>query len=111
MIKGVTVLLIEKTLVGHDPFGAPMYEESQVEVKNVLLGQPTSDDVITSTNIYGKQAHCVLGIPKGDNHNWQDTIVIDHLGRKWKTYGLPIMGIEANVPTKWHKKVLCEHYE
>ena len=36
-IKGITVVLYEKTLTGTDDFGAPIYNEAAVEVENVLV--------------------------------------------------------------------------
>jgi hypothetical protein len=111
---GTTVTLYEQVQAGADPFGAPIITEVPVTVENVLIGQPTADDVITSTSLYGKQIRAMLGIPKGDTHDWQDKVVewTDAYGRihKLKTFGFPITGIEANIPTPWHMKVRCEEY-
>ena len=49
----------------------------------------------------------MLGIPKGDTHNWEDTIV-EFWGGRYRTFGMTIQGIEANIPTPWHKKVRVE---
>ena len=37
MIRGTTVTLYETIQSGTDPFGAPIYEETETQVENVLL--------------------------------------------------------------------------
>lgn len=114
MIRGTTVTLYDQTVTGYDPFGAPVIEETAETVKNVLVGEPSTDDVTTSTDLYGKRIAYMLGIPKGDTHDWTDKKVswTDSYGQTYvvKTFGYPITGIEANIPTPWHKKVRCEVY-
>ena len=113
-MHGMTVVLYEKTQTGTDDFGAPIYTETQTYVDDVLIGEPSTDDVTSSTNLYGKQLMCMLAIPKGDTHDWTDSKVswTDAQGHTQtvKTFGFPIMGIEANVPTRWHMKIRCEAY-
>ena len=113
-LRGVTVTLYEKTKTGVDDFGNPLYEEIPVDVDNVLVGEPSTDDITTSTAMYGKTISCVLGIPKGDTHNWMDSKVkwTDAYGQTFtlRTFGFPITGIEANIPLHWNKKVRCEAY-
>ena len=113
-MRGQTVTLYEKTQTGVDSFNRPIYEEAPVLVENVLIGEPSTDDITSSTDIYGKRIVFMLGIPKGDQHNWQDrkvswtdaygTVITVH------TFGFPITGVEANIPGPWHKKVRCEVY-
>lgn len=109
MIKGTKVVLIQKEETGTDDFGAPIYEEKQIEVNDVLVGEPSSDDISNEMSLYGKKIAYTLAIPKGDTHNWVDTDVII-FGQKYKTYGYPIEGIEENIPLRWHKKVKVERY-
>lgn len=115
-LHGISVILYEETQVGVNDFGAPIYEEEPVEVENVLVGEPTTDDITSSTQLYGKTIKYMLGIPKGDTHDWTDKKVswtdaygTTHLVR---TFGFPITGIEENLPRQlpWHKKVRCEDY-
>lgn len=110
-MRGITVTLTQKTQTSTDPFGAPVFSETTVAVNNVLVGQPTTDEITTSTDLYGKRIDYMLGIPKGDTHNWQDTKVswTDAYGRtiNAETFGFPITGIEHLVPTAWHMKVRC----
>jgi len=114
-MRGVTVTLYEKTQTGADPFGAPVWTETPATVENVLIGEPTSDDIITATDLYGKRIRWMLGIPKGDTHDWRDARIewTDAYGttHKLRSFGFPITGVAALVPTPWHMKVRCEEIE
>lgn len=107
---GITVTLHVRTQTGTDAFNDPVYSETTVDVANVLAGQPTADEVTSGIDLYGKKAEFMLGIPKGDTHDWEDTEV-EFFGRTFRTFGPTIMGIEANVPTMWHKKIRVARYE
>lgn len=115
MIRGTTVTLYERTQTGTDALNAPIYTETPVQVSDVLIGEPGTEDIVTATQLYGKRLLCWLGIPKGDAHNWRDAVVewTDAYGRtlSLRTFGEPLTGIEANVPTRWHMKVRCAAYE
>lgn len=110
MIKGTTVLLLERTQTGLDPFGAPVYTATAVPVEDVLVAPVSTEDVTNALTMYGKHAIYNLAIPKGDTHQWEDREVF-FFGRKWRTFGVVIQGIEENIPLKWHKKVQVESYE
>lgn len=115
-IKGITVTLYEETIIGYDRLMNPITEETPVEVDNVLVGEPSTDDIATSVGLYGKQISYMLAIPKGDTHDWTNKRVdwTDAYGvvHKVMTFGFPITGIEANIPSQlpWHMKVRCEAY-
>lgn len=108
-IQGQTVTLYERTQTGVDTFGDPVYTEAPVVVDNVLIGQPTTDDITSATALYNKRLEYVLGLPKGDAHAWEDCRV-DFFGQSFRVFGAVIQGIEANVPGPWHKKVRVEKY-
>ena len=116
-IKGTTVTLYDETITGYDDFGAPITVPTEITVDNVLIGEPSTDDITTSISMYEKKIEYMLGIPKGDKHDWKDKVVswTDAHGttHKVKTFGFPITGIEANLPSQipWHMKVRCEAYE
>ena len=114
-MRGITVTLTIKTKTSTDAFGAPVYAETTKTVDNVLVGEPSTDDITTSTDLFGKRIDYMLGIPKGNTDTWQDTKVewTDAYGRtiKCETFGFPITGIEALVPTRWHMKVRVEEIE
>lgn len=115
-LKGITVTLYEETITGYDGLGNPITEEQAETVDNVLVGEPSTDDITTSVSLYGKQISYMLAIPKGDTHNWVDKRVdwTDAYGitHSVKTFGYPITGIESNIPSQlpWHMKVRCEAY-
>lgn len=109
-IKGIKIILVSKTEKGKDPFGNAIYGEKQIEVENVLVGQPTTDDITNSLTLYGKKAVYTLAIPKGDMNNWENQEV-QFFGQRWRTFGKTIQGIGHLVPLDWNKKVLVEAYE
>lgn len=109
-IKGIPVKLSVRTQKGIDDFNRPIYETSQEVVENVLVGEPSTEDVVNELNLSGKRIAYTLAIPKGDTHVWEDTEV-EFFGRKFRTIGLPIEGIEENLPLSWNKKVKVERYE
>ena len=108
-MKGTTVGLVVKTQTGTDPFGHPIYSETIVDIEDVLVGQPTSEDVISTLELTGKKTAYVLGIPKGDTHVWEDTEVIIW-GNRYKTISYPETGIQENIPLRWGQNVKVERY-
>lgn len=110
MIKGETVILMEKTSSGYDDFGVETFTETETSVDNVLVGTPTFDQSISELNLSGKRLAYVLGIPKGDTHNWKDT-TLKIRGEVFKSYGYPLTQNAANVPGPWNTQVKVERYE
>lgn len=112
MIKGITIQLITQTLSGHDWAGAPIYEEEAIEVDDVLVGEPSTEDVTQALDLYGKHVQYTLAIPKGDTNEWADKKVIlpEPFAGTYQTIGYPTAGIEANIPLRWNKKVKVERY-
>ncbi|MBQ0113618.1 MAG: hypothetical protein KBT03_10845 [Bacteroidales bacterium] len=110
MIKGETIILKERVETGIDDFGAVTYETTDVEIKDVVIGSPSFDQSVTEMQLTGKRLAYVLGIPKGDTHNWKDTEVVIR-GERFKTYGFPLTQTESNVPGKWNTQVKVERYE
>lgn len=109
MIKGITVEILEKRQTGVDPFQRPIYEEAIERVENVLIGDPSTDEVIETLNLTGKKLSYILGIPKGDNHEWEGKKV-KFFGKTFLVIGKPMQGIEENIPLLWNKKVKVESY-
>lgn len=111
-IKGIQVILYQKTQTGVDDFNRPIYEETAVPVDNVVVGQPSSDDITSEINLSGKTISYVLALPADDENDWENAIV-EFYDQKWRTIGIPqkymdgFMG--ANFP--WNKKVKVERYE
>lgn len=109
-IKGIIVTLIGKSEKETDPFGHPIYEESEILVENVLVSPSTTEDITNQLNLTGKKAEYTLAIPKGDMNNWTDKEV-RFFGKCWRTIGIPQEGIEEMIPLEWNKKVMVERYE
>jgi hypothetical protein len=109
-IKGIPVKLSVKTQTGIDGFNRPTYEVFQEVVENVLVGEPSAEDVVNEINLSGKRIAYVLAIPKGDTHTWENTEV-EFWGMTFKTVGILTQGIDDNIPLQWNKKVKVERYE
>lgn len=109
-MKGITVILYEKTKIGEDGFNNPVFSETPVEVNNVLVAPASSDDITTEQDLQGKKEVYTLAIPKGDTHEWRDRKVA-FFGREFKTVNVPEEGIERLIPLSWNKKVRAERYE
>lgn len=109
-IKGITITLYEPTKTGEDGFGAPIYEEIPEEVENVLVYPTTSQEIQDAINLYGKKAVYTMAIPKGDTHEWENKKV-SFFGKDFRVFGIPLEGIECDIPLDWNKKVTVEVYE
>lgn len=109
-IKGKTVKLHEMTQNGFDDFNNPTYEETVVDVDNVLIEPASNDAILSEIQMTGKRVAYVLHIPKGDTHNWKDAIV-DFYGQSFKTFGDALIYDEELTPLSWNKKVKVEVYE
>lgn len=109
-IKGITVTLWNPTETGVDPFGEPTYSLTPEAVDNIVVSPTSAQEILDAINIYGKKAVYTLAIPKGDEHDWEDKKV-SFFGKDWRVFGIPLEGIEENIPLDWNKKVTVEIYE
>lgn len=110
MIMGEKVILIENGEAIEDAFGRVTYEEVETEVDNVVVGSPSFDSAVAELNLTGKRIAFILGIPKGDTHDWKDKVVVIR-GERFRTYGFPLTQTDANVPGAWNTQVKVERYE
>jgi hypothetical protein len=108
-IRGIDVKLAVRAQTGTDGFDRPTYETVWETVGNVLVGSPSSEDVINEMNLSGRRIAYTLAIPKGDTHDWNNAEV-EFFGEKFRTVGIPIQGIDENIPLSWNKKVQVERY-
>lgn len=109
-MKGITVTLYNKVKTGTDPAGAPIYEDIQENVENVLVAPTSSEDMVTEMDLYGKHSVYTLAIPKGDAHDWRNKKV-EFFGKTFRTFDDPVKGIDHLIPLSWNTKVKVEHYE
>lgn len=109
-MRGVTVILYETTQTGVDDFNRPAYSETAVPVDNVLIGEPSTEDIANELNLSGKRLAYTLAIPKGDAHTWEGRDV-SFWGERFRVIGKPTQGIEYLIPLSWNKKVKVERYE
>ena len=106
---GITVTLHKKTQSGTDIFDNTVYTEEDITVDNVLVGEPSGEDVINELQLHGKRLAYVLAIPKGDDNEWTDNDV-SFFGERFHVYAAPTQGIEHLIPLAWNKKVKVERY-
>lgn len=109
-MQGINIILYDKQKTGEDAFGHPVYSETPVTVENVLIGEPSGEEITDALNLYGKHVVYTLAIPKGDENTWTDRTV-EFFGEKFKVIGHPTQGIDHLIPLAWNKKVRVEHYE
>lgn len=108
-MKGVSITLYNKAQTGEDAFGRPTYTETAETIDNVLIGEPSTEEILDTLNLTGKTLAYTLAIPKGDTHTWTDRKV-EFFGETFRTIGEPTQGIEALIPLAWNKKVKVERY-
>ena len=107
MIQGVTITIMTKTEAGKDDFNRQLYTETAVTVENVLIGQPTTQEITETLDLYGKRVEYWLGIPKEDANDWTDIKVVlpEPFAGTYRTFGFPVAGIPAHMPPlPWNKK-------
>ena len=110
MIKGIPVVLYERTEIGRDEFDHPVYEEHPVTEENVLVAPASTTEILDAVHLYEKKAVYNIAIPKGDEHEWKDCRV-DFFGQSWRVISFPQQGIEENIPLDWNQKWMVERYE
>lgn len=109
-IHGIPITLIDKQVVSVDPFGSPVVKDIEITIDNVIVAPATTEDVTSQMSVTGKKISYTLGIPKWDMHDWENKEV-RFFGKRWKTVGIPLEGIESMIPLEWNKKVMVERYE
>lgn len=110
LIKGIDVVLHDKSEAGVDAFNHATYIETAVTVPNVLVTPASSEAIVNELQLSGKKLVYELCIPKSDTHTWEDRI-IEFFGEKFHSFGLPETYIAANVPLGWNRKIKVERYE
>ena len=111
-MKGITVVLLERTQTGTDAFNRPIYSEIETPVENVLVAPTDSggDEVLDTLNLGGRKSVYTLALPKGDTHSWEGNRV-RFFGETWQVVGMPTEGIEDLIPLMWNRKVRVDRIE
>lgn len=109
-LHGITITLYSRKQTGVDAFNRPVYTETAEQVDNVLIGEPSSDDITEELNLSGKRIAYTLGIPKGDAHIWTNRTV-EFWGERFETVGKPVTGIQDLIPLDWDQNVKVARYE
>lgn len=109
LIKGIPVVLYERTQTGTDAFNAPVFEETPTVVENVLVAPTDADEIVSELQLYGKRSEYTLCIPKGDTHDWENRR-IEFLGKAWQSFGFVEEYIDDLVPLCWNKKIKVARY-
>ncbi len=111
-IRGITVKLYETKVIGKDEFNRDIEVFTVSEISNVVVGQPSSEDITSEISVSGKRIAYVLAIPAGDTHTWEGNVV-EFYGRKWRTIGIPTQYMEGFMGKDfpWNKKIGVEAYE
>lgn len=106
-LKGITIQLKVKTKTGENSFGEPVFTDGWEDVADVLVGQPTTEDMPTNGEPDGRRVDYVMAIPKGDTHVWTDAEVKlpEPFAGTYRTVGFPVAGIDEMLPLRWNKKV------
>lgn len=112
-MRGVTVILKEKTKTGTDALGQDVFTTKDVSIDDVLVGKPESTDIQNALTLYGSKIAYTLSIPKGDTHIWEKSQVV--LPAPWSetfdVIGKPEETIDANTPTRWNRVVQLERID
>lgn len=109
MIKGIKVKLIQNIEIGKDEFNQPIYQEATEIISNVLVSPSSQEEIVNQMNLSGKKAVYTLGIPKEDEHNWEDCFV-EFFGQRFHVFTPMIKGIDELIPLQWNAKVMVEKY-
>lgn len=112
MIRAITITLLERAQTGVDELNRPIFAETPVPVSGVLVGEPSTEDIVSELEMTGRRLAYTLALPKGDAHVWENRRVVlpEPFAGTYRVIGVPTAGIEANIPLKWNKKVKLERY-
>lgn len=108
-MHGITIKLYNRTSTEQDAFNRPTYKETAVNVDNVLIGEPSTQEIVDELNLSGKRLAYTLAIPKGDTNVWENKVV-EFFGEKFEVIGYPTQGLEHLIPLSWNKKVKVARY-
>lgn len=106
----IPVKLHEKIANGFDGFGVPTYTEHIKYINNCFVVIGNHYQLLDNNTSLVALDEFTIAIPKGDNHEWRNSIVEFKLGGidyKCKTHGDYLLGVEEAMPLMWHKQIGC----
>lgn len=107
-LHGMTIQLEVLEPTGTDSFNVPTYSSVWTDVADVIVGQPTDQEQVDAMNLYGRKAVYILGIPKGDTHDWTSGRHVRFWGEEFRIFGHSVRGTDDLVPLRWNQKVMVE---
>lgn len=110
LLHGVPIQYVHRKKVSEDEWHQPIFGEEYETIDNVLVAPVSQMGIPEQEDLQKKKKQKMLGIPKGDNHDWKDCVVLID-GERYESVGFPEEGIEDLVPGPWHKKVKVQLYE
>lgn len=77
---GRTVILYDKIQTGVDPFGRAVYEDVAQEIENVIIGEPTGEEVVDTLNLPESGLHSFSAFQKaihttGQTDAWSSLLI------------------------------------
>lgn len=106
----ISVKLHEKVLDGADGFGVPTYTTHTEVINQCLVAIGQHGQLTNNNTIQVALDTFTIAIPKGDTHEWRNSIVEFNLGGvdyRCKTNGDYLLGYEDAMPLMWHKQIWC----
>lgn len=106
----IPVTLYEKVQDGTDDFGVPTYAENAVVIDKCLVAMGQHNQLMDNNTIQVALDTFTIAIPKGDTHDWRNSIVEFSLGGiefRCKTNSDYLLGVEEAMPLMWHKQIWC----
>jgi len=110
LIKGQTITLYQKTQTGLDPFGQALYEETPVEVSNVLIAPVSADKTPEQDGLGNVLEAYDIHIPKDDTNVWEHRRV-SFWGKVFRSVGAVKRYMPENTPGDWIGSIRVERYD
>lgn len=108
VILGETVTVSTPAQAGEDAYGQAVKEWADEDVRNVLVCQPTSDDVASRPE--GDEVTLTLHFPKTYTASLRGCTVTLR-GERYTVLGDPVALTEANTPGRWNRAVPVRRVE
>lgn len=85
----------------------PAGSSQAITISNVLVGEPSTEDLTDRASFFDIRTLYTLAIPKGDANDWVNGTVVFY-GKTWHVVGEPTEGLDHLIPLQWNRKVRVE---